>query len=725
MKRIGPGIVTLPAGLALTGGIAAGLAAAESRRLAWVKKRICGMHRRFPVGALAGIVICAAGMVAGIAAAQPAPEPPALIARQALLGNPARAAATVSPDGSRIAYLAPRDGVLNVWVAPVDAIDRAVPVTDERVRPIRSYFWAPDSKQILYVQDKGGDEDFLLYGVDLVAGKTRNYTPLENVRVTVVAVSPDVRDEILIGLNDRDPRWHDVYRLNLRTGATALVRQSDGYAGFIADRSLGLRLAAMPMPDGGTLIERLDEDGEPHPLLIIPADDALTSDILSIPRDMGYAYMLDSRDRNLGALVRLDLESGATEVIASGRRADIRGIMTHPVTGLVQAYAEDYLSNRWHAVGDALEKDIAFLDREARGQWSVSSRSDDDRYWTVAVDRVTEPAAFWLYDRQERRLDRLFTVRPQLEGATLATMHPLEIRSRDGKTLVSYLSLPPHMDPQGRGRPAEPLPLVLNVHGGPWARDSYGYRADHQWLANRGYAVLSVNFRGSTGFGKDFVNAGDLQWGRKMHDDLVDAVDWAIEQGITTTDQVAIYGGSYGGYAVLWGMTNTPERFACGVDIVGPSNLQTLLDSVPPYWAAFFEQLARRVGDPRTEEGLALLAERSPLNYVENIRHPLLIAQGANDPRVKQAESDQIVDAMNAREIPVTYVLYPDEGHGFAVPENRLSFYAVAEAFLADCLGGRYEPIGDDFQGASIRVPEGAEFVPGLAEALAELGDRQ
>nr|WP_240901249.1 alpha/beta fold hydrolase [Thioalkalivibrio sp. XN279] len=267
--------------------------------------------------------------------------------------------------------------------------------------------------------------------------------------------------------------------------------------------------------------------------------------------------------------------------------------------------------------------------------------------------------------------------------------------------------------------------MVLNVHGGPWARDGFGFRGDHQWLANRGYAVLSVNFRGSTGFGKDFVNASNLEWGRKMHDDLIDAVDWAVEQGITTRDQVAIFGGSYGGYAVLWGMTNTPERFACGVDIVGPSNLKTLLDSIPPYWASFFEQFARRVGDPRTEEGQALLAERSPLTYVENIQKPLLIAQGANDPRVKQAESDQIVAAMEEREIPVTYVLYPDEGHGFAVPQNRLSFFAVAEAFLADCLGGRYEPVGDDFAGSSIQVPAGAKFVPGLEDALGSVKEAE
>jgi dipeptidyl aminopeptidase/acylaminoacyl peptidase len=669
-------------------------------------------------GSLALVAAAVTGPgVPGALAAEAAP-PPDLIPRQTLLGNPARSMARLSPDGRYIAFLAPREGVMNVWVAPAGNVDDAAPVTAETVRPVPSFFWSPDGSQILYIQDKGGDEDYLLYGVDLETRETRNFTPYENVRVTVAGISPEVEDAILIGLNDRDPRWHDVHRLDLESGEISLVRQNDGYAGFLADNQLELRLAALPLPDGGLRIERLAEDEEPREIAVIPSEDALTSDLLGIPAGADYAYMLDSRGRNLGALVRMDLATGETETIVSGQRADVGGIMADPLTGELEAYAENYLTNRWYPFGDAVKADIEFLDREARGQWSVTSRSRDNRLWTVVIDRVTEPAAIWLYDREDKSLDKLFTIRPELEGATLAAMHPLELKSRDGKTLVSYLTLPPHMDPENSGVPLEPVPLVLNVHGGPWARDSFGYRADHQWLANRGYAVLSVNFRGSTGFGKDFVNAGDLEWGRKMHDDLIDAVEWAIEEGITTREQVAIFGGSYGGYAVLWGMTNTPEHFACGVDIVGPSNLKTLLDSVPPYWAAFFEQLARRVGDPRTEEGLALLEERSPLTHVENIRRPLLIAQGANDPRVKQAESDQIVDAMNEREIPVTYVLYPDEGHGFAVPENRLSFYAVAEGFLADCLGGRYEPIGEDFRGASIQVPSGAEHVPGLAEAL-------
>jgi dipeptidyl aminopeptidase/acylaminoacyl peptidase len=300
----------------------------------------------------------------------------------------------------------------------------------------------------------------------------------------------------------------------------------------------------------------------------------------------------------------------------------------------------------------------------------------------------------------------------------LANMHPVTIDSRDGLGLVSYYTLPPGSHGDGDGVPDQPLAMVLVPHGGPWGRDRWGYDGWHQWLANRGYVVLTVNFRASTGFGKAFINAGNREWGAKMHDDLIDAVDWAIEQGIADPARVAIMGGSYGGYATLAGLTFTPDKFACGVDLVGPANLVTLLETMPPYWKPQVELFTTRVGDFRTEDGRKFLASRSPLTYADRICRPLLIGQGANDPRVKQAESDQIVQAMQAKGIPVTYVLYPDEGHGFARPENRLSFNAIAEAFLSECLGGRFEPVGDDFQGSSIAVPVGAEHVPGLTAAL-------
>jgi len=328
------------------------------------------------------------------------------------------------------------------------------------------------------------------------------------------------------------------------------------------------------------------------------------------------------------------------------------------------------------------------------------------------------PARSYIYDRKARKANFMFSSRRDLEGLALTKLEPVVIKSRDGLDLVSYLSLPLGSDADNDGRPDKPLPMVLDVHGGPWARDSWGFNPQHQWLANRGYAVLSVNFRGSTGFGKAFLNAGNRQWAAKMHDDLLDAVNWAVAENIADKQKVAIMGGSYGGYATLVGLTFTPDVFACGVDIVGPSNLVTLLSTIPPYWMPLVEQFSQRVGDFRTEEGKKFLESRSPLNFVDRITKPLLIGQGANDPRVKQTEADQIVKAMNSKNIPVTYVLFPDEGHGFARPPNRTAFYAVTEAFLAQHLGGRFQPIGDDFKGSSIKVPSGAEWVPDLKAAI-------
>jgi dipeptidyl aminopeptidase/acylaminoacyl peptidase len=428
--------------------------------------------------------------------------------------------------------------------------------------------------------------------------------------------------------------------------------------------------------------------------------------------------MQSSVGRDKTALVRVDIATGKTTVLGSSDRADVENVLTDPKTLAPQAYSVNYLKPEYTALVPAVKKDIALLMKEVGEGFTVTNRTLDDSLWTVVSDDAQAPAVAYLYDRRAGKVTRLFEQRPALARAPLVPMQSLELKARDGLTLVSYLSLPPGSDANGDGRPEKPVPMVLNVHGGPWGRDTFGFDSEHQWLANRGYAVLAVNFRGSTGFGKGFVNAADKEWGGKMHDDLLDAVKWAVDQKITTSDKVAIYGGSYGGYATLVGLTFTPDTFACGVDIVGPSNLDTLLGSIPPYWKAFYEDLARRVGDPRTEEGRKLLAERSPLSHVQAIKKPLLIAQGANDPRVKQAEADQIVKAMKDKNLPVTYVLYPEEGHGFARPTNRTSFYAIAEGFLSQCLGGRYEPIGNDFKGANLKVPEGTRHVPGLADAL-------
>ncbi|NVM75694.1 dipeptidyl aminopeptidase/acylaminoacyl peptidase [Duganella sp. SG902] len=642
-----------------------------------------------------------------------------LIERARIFGNPSKTGGKLSPDGKWLSWIAPRDGVLNVWVAPANDLAKARPLTAEKTRPLRNSFWSPDSRHVLFIQDKGGDENFLLYGVEVASGKQTNYTPFEKTRVQVLHISGKIKDRILVGINNRDPRWHDVYSLELASGKLTLVLQNEGYGGFLADDQLKLRIAEKPRADGGTSYFRVSDGKiDATPLAEVGLDDSQTTAPAAFTADGATLYWIDSRNRDTAALVAQDVASGKTTVLAEDGRSDIGNGLFDPRTGRAQAYSVEYLKHEYIPLSNDLKADLEFLRTHTKGKFTITSRTEADDKWLVAVDPVTAPASTWLYERKAKKLTQLYVSRPELEGAPLAAMHAQEIKARDGLTLVSYLTLPKSVDPGGSGKAAKPAPLVLLVHGGPWARDSFGYNGYHQWLANRGYAVLSVNYRGSTGFGKNFISAADLQWGRKMHDDLLDAVDWAVKRGVTSADKVAIMGGSYGGYAALAGVAFTPTTFACGVDIVGPSNLFTLLQTIPPYWEAGKQQFYKRMGDPTTDEGKALLKERSPLNYAANIQRPLLIGQGANDPRVNVRESEQIVDAMAARNIPVTYVVFPDEGHGFARPVNNIAFNAVTENFLAKCLGGRAEAIGGALKASTAQVKHGAEFAPGVAEAL-------
>ena len=642
-----------------------------------------------------------------------------LIARDALFGNPERANVQISPDGKYLSWVAAVDGVLNVWVAPADNPSQARAVTQDKARGIRSYFWSYHPDTLLYLRDSGGDEDFHLYAVDLKTGQAKDLTPFPKTTAQVAGVSPKHPGTILVGMNDRDAQWHDIYKVDLASGDRTLLEKNDAQiAGYIADADYTLKYAQRSRPDGGADVLRRGANGAWEKFDDIPFEDVLTTSPGGLTLDGKTLYFTDSRGRNTAALFAIDVASGKRSLVLEDARADVGGTLADPATGKVQAVSVDYLRDEWKVVDPAIRADLEKLEAIGPGDVSVNTRTLDDKTWIVAYSAAEAPLVYYRYDRGAGTLTKLFSARPKLEGKPLVPQWPVEIASRDNKTLVSYLTLPRSADANNDGKADAPVPLVLLVHGGPWARDSYGYGGYNQWLANRGYAVLSVNFRGSTGFGKDFTNAGNGEWAGKMHDDLIDAVQWAVKQGVTTQDQVAIMGGSYGGYATLAGLTFTPDAFACGVDIVGPSNLNTLLSTVPPYWASFFEQLAKRMGDPRTDAGKKWLTERSPLTRADQIKKPLLIGQGANDPRVKQAESDQIVKAMQAKNIPVTYVLFPDEGHGFARPENNKAFNAVTEGFLAQCLGGRVEPIGKDFTGSSISVPVGADGVPGLAEAL-------
>jgi len=668
-----------------------------------------------------------AGVAAlGLAAAAPvvysafAAQDTKLIARKDIFGNPTRTAPQLSPDGKHIAFIAPQNGVLNVWVAPSSNVDAAKVITNDTKRGIRNYFWAKNSTHILYTQDTGGDENWRVYLTDIATAKTTALSPEGKIQARIDAVSNSKPNEILIGLNDRNPQFHDLYSVNLKTLERTLVMKNEGYAGFLADDTLTIRLAMKQTPGGGVEQFKVTNGKvDTTPFVRVGPEDSLTTQFIGFDTAGTTFYMLDSRGRDKAALATLDWNTGKTTVLMESQKADVQGLLAHPATGKIQAAEAEYLRPEWFAVDPAIKGDIDFLSREAKGMWQVTSRSDDDKLWTVVVDRVTEPVAFWLYDRGAKSFKKLFTARPNLEGAPLSPMYPIEIKARDGLTLPSYLSLPRGSDANNDGKPDKALPMVLYVHGGPWARDSYGYNSTHQWLANRGYAVLSVNYRGSEGFGKGFIEKATHEFAGKMHDDLIDSVDWAIANGVTTKDKVAIMGGSYGGYATLVGLTFTPEKFACGVDIVGPSSLVTLIESFPAYWQPFMEVTwYKRVGDPRTPEGRKHLLDRSPITKVDQIQRPLLIGQGANDPRVTQKESDQIVAAMKARKIPVTYAIYADEGHGFARPENRISFYAISDAFLSKCLSGRTEPFGTDLKGAALSVPEGAGDVPGLKEAL-------
>lgn len=642
-----------------------------------------------------------------------------LIPRQTLFGNPDKASVQLSPDGTHLAYLAPREGVLNLWVAPRDNLAAAQPVTHDTGRGIRFYLWAYTNRHILYIQDENGDENWRLYSVELETQTAKDLTPFKGVQSRFQAISPFFPEEIIIGLNNRHPEWHDLYRVNLITGDRALLVQNDQYANFMVDDQYRVLMAFRTTPEGGIEIFKRADQGEWEPWDMIPAEDFLTTFHIGLDKTRDVVFIKASRGRNTAALIAQNLATKQTTLLAEDPQADMQDVLCHPTEKHVQAVSFIYERKRWQILDPSIEPDLNYLRTVADGDVEIVSRTLDDKFW-VALYLVDDgPSRFYLYDREQRVARFLFTNRQALENQPLVKMHSIVIQSRDGLNLVVYYSLPPGSDSNGDGIPDRPLPMVFTPHGGPWGRDFWGYNSWHQWLANRGYAVMCVNFRASTGFGKAFTNAGNLQWGGKVMEDQIDAVQWAIAQGIADPQKVAVFGGSFGGYSTLAGLTLYPETYACGVDLFGISNLITLLESMPPYWKPVLELFTTRVGDFRTDAGRALLKEHSPLTYVDRICRPLLIGQGANDARVKQAESEQIVNAMQARHIPVTYVLYPDEGHGFARPENNLSFYAIAEAFLAKCLNGRYEPIGDDFKGSSLQVMTGMADVPELSEAMA------
>ncbi len=607
----------------------------------------------------------------------------ALIPRSVLFGNPERTTPDISPDGTMLAYLAPDQGVLNVWVRTLGKTDDRV-ITNDRKRGIRNFIWQQDSKNILYGQDQGGDENWRIYQTNIAAKQTKDLTPFEESRADILSFDPDHPDTILIQSNKRDPKVFDVYRFNLTTGEMALDTQNPGdVQGWQADHNLEVRCAQVTTDDGGTIIRVRDDVKSPWRELIKWGPEETLGNVVNFTPDNKALWIITSLDANAARLIAIDIATGKRTVIAEDPQYDVSFAVEQPKNHKLQAVV--FLRERrdFQILDKDLQPDFDALHKVRDADISNISRDLKDDKWIVTFEGDDSPIYYYLYDRASKKATMLFSNRPALEKYKLAKVQPIEYTARDGMKIYGYLTTP-------AGVAAKNLPMVVFPHGGPWGRDLWGYDAYAQWLANRGYAVLQPNFRASTGYGKQYLNAGDRQWAGAMHTDLLDGKDWVVQKGIADSKKICIMGGSYGGYATLAGVAFSPDAFSCGVDIVGPSNLNTLLKTIPPYWSTILAIFHKRMGD--SEE---TLKAQSPLFKADQIKVPLLIGQGANDPRVNKAESDQIVAAMRKNNKPVEYYVFPDEGHGFARPENRMAFNAASEEFLAKYLGGRFEPPSD------------------------------
>jgi dipeptidyl aminopeptidase/acylaminoacyl peptidase len=622
---------------------------------------------------------------------------PPLIDRELLFGNPEIAGAELSPDGRYLAFLKPWQDTRNIWVKQVaEPFSAARLMTTETKRPIPGFLWTRDGKHICYVKDTDGDENYNVYAVDpnaeIPAGHdapiSRDLTGLQGVQVQLYSVPKHNPDVAFIGINDRDKSWHDLYRLQISTGErTLLKRNTERIAGWMFDLESNLRLAMHVDDSGEQHLLRVDPEGFAKIFSCGVFDDC---NPFQFHPDGRRLFFETNKDRDLSALLLLDAATGEIELVESDPlgRVDFDAPMFSEATDelIGTTYTDDRI--RYYFRDSATERDFRWLESRFEGrEIERQSITADDRLWLISASGDTEPGEVWLFDRETRRLDFQYRVREKLPRESLAPMQPIRYPSSDGLDIPAYLTLP-------LGVPAEKLPLLVVPHGGPWARDEWGYNPIAQFFANRGYAVLMPNFRGSTGYGKKFLNAANGEWGRKMQDDISWGLRYLVDRGIADRERVGILGGSYGGYAVLAGVAFTPELYRAGVDIVGPSNLMTLLDSIPPYWESGRKIMYARMADPRTPEGKLWMHERSPFYSADRIQTPLMVVQGANDPRVNRAEAEQIVIALRDRGFPVEYLLAPDEGHGFARPVNNMALYMAAEKFLAKHLGGRYQEGG-------------------------------
>ncbi|MHB8342138.1 MAG: S9 family peptidase, partial [Mycobacteriales bacterium] len=590
---------------------------------------------------------------------------PPLIPLEQFFDNPERAYATISPDGTKIAFLAPEEGRLNVWVRTVGADDDRC-VTHDHTRGIQRYYWTRDSRHLLYLQDSGGDENFHVFRADLAAADAPSVdlTPYPGARVEIVSLPLGDPGAAILMLNNRDPELFDVARLEIATGEVRTLAENPGnVGGYVPDLAGRIIAAYSQTPDGDAEILAVGPGGEHRLVAHFANEDG--GDPVGVTPDGSALLVSSARDSDLARLVRLDLASGAETVLDADEEADLAdGLLVQPLvegTRDGELLAARYVRDRSvvHPLSDRFVPVLERLRQIAPGDLARISSDDSERRWVVSFTDDRDPGATYLYDHATGESTFLFRAYPTLDPAALAPMRPVRVTSRDGLTLRCYLTLPVGVDPVS-------LPTVLLVHGGPWARDAWGYDPEAQFLANRGYAVLQVNYRGSTGFGKAFTHAAEHEFAGKMHDDLIDAVEWAVKEGYADPTRVGIYGGSYGGYAALVGVTFTPDVFAASVSYCGPSSLATLIRSFPPYWKTFLAGTFHRyVGDPDDPAAEADMLARSPITRVDQIRTPLLVAQGANDPRVTKVESDQIVEALRARGVDVEYIVKDDEGHGF------------------------------------------------------------
>ncbi|HJM84597.1 MAG TPA: S9 family peptidase [Candidatus Marinimicrobia bacterium] len=651
-----------------------------------------------------------------------------IIPLKTLLAQPSFNAPQISPDGTMVAFIAPLEGIPNLFVAPIHNLDSRKPLTHYNDRGIQArdvsgivmYKWSSDNQFLLYPRDYNGDENWDIYSVNVETGKGNNLTPSPGVRVSILGQSRRNFDKVIISMNDRIPPLPDLYTLNIKTGEKQLVEfNDDGFVAYVVDNDLKPRVALKLTSGGSMALYRSIGDGTWSHFFDVTSEDvpAIKSSsyqkIVHIDKTNTKLYAYDSRKRNTNALIEFDLETDENRVVAVDENVDIGGVLYDPSSHKPQAYAVNWTMKHWVAIDPLIGADLQFLGDRTEGEFEIISQSNDNQKWVVQFMESDSPITFHIFDRREKQLTKMFTSTPQLEGLSLAKMHPYVMKSRDGFDLVSYVVLPFGTDPDNNGRPIKPLPTIMIVHGGPSdERATYAFGPFVQWLANRGYAVLYVNFRGSPGFGKSFMNAQRLEWGGKMHDDLIDQVNWAVAEGVAQKDKIAIMGGSYGGYATLVGMTMTPDIFACGVEIVGPSSLETFM----PHWDV--DQMATIVGDPRTEDGRKLLQARSPINFAHQTINPILIGQGKNDSRVPQVQSDNMVEKMVENGAKVTYVVFPDEGHGFNRQENIFAFWGITELFLAKYLGGRAEPIGDKLEGSSASIPVGINHIRGLKKSV-------